>query len=100
MPDDSEQVLSAIRLGWYVAEVRGRNRPDGPVPAGNILPSRGEGELPLRFERSPRELRIEAQATLEALAIKLKVDVSPANPKVDIREVDKKAQDLDRWRNA
>ena len=25
-PEDSPQVVSALRLGWYVAEIRGRNR--------------------------------------------------------------------------
>ena len=28
--DDAYDVLSALRLGWSVAEMRGRNRPDGP----------------------------------------------------------------------
>ena len=28
--DDAHDVLAALRLGWSVAEMRGRNRPDGP----------------------------------------------------------------------
>jgi hypothetical protein len=28
--DYAYDVLSALRLGWSVAEMRGRNRPDGP----------------------------------------------------------------------
>ncbi len=36
-PEDSAEVLSALRLGWYMAEVRGRNRPGGPVPPAESL---------------------------------------------------------------
>ena len=28
--DDAHYVLAALRLGWSVAEMRGRNWPDGP----------------------------------------------------------------------
>jgi len=38
--EDSAEVLSALRLGWYVAELRGRNRPGGPVPPAETLPNR------------------------------------------------------------
>ena len=30
LPDDADAVLGALCLGWYLAETRGRNRPDGP----------------------------------------------------------------------
>jgi hypothetical protein len=29
-PDDALEVICALRLGWYIAEVRGRNWPAGP----------------------------------------------------------------------
>jgi hypothetical protein len=73
-PEDSPQVVSALRLGWYVAEVRGRNRPDGPRPPAGLLPDRRDHVLPLRVERTPAELRIEAQVVLSTLAGDLGVD--------------------------
>jgi len=73
-PEDSPQVLSALRLGWYVAEVRGRNRPGGPEPAADPLPNRLGHVLPMRIERTSPELRIEAQAILCKLAGDLGVD--------------------------
>jgi hypothetical protein len=78
-PGDSATVLSALRLGWYVAEVRGRNRPDGPRPAADQLPSRQDHVLPLHFERTDAELRIEAQAVLSKLAGDLGVDMVTVN---------------------
>jgi len=73
-PEDSPQVVSALRLGWYVAEVRGRNRPGGPCPPAGLLPDRRDHVLPLRVERTPAELRIEAQVVLCTLAGDLGVD--------------------------
>jgi hypothetical protein len=63
-----------MRLGWYVAEVRGRNRPGGPKPPAETLPDRQGHVLPLRIERTPDELRIEAQVVLRQLAHDLHVD--------------------------
>lgn len=73
-PEDSADVLSALRLGWYMAEVRGRNRPGGPVPPAESRPSRQGHVLPLRMERTPEELRIEAHAVVRKLAHDLGVD--------------------------
>jgi hypothetical protein len=73
-PEDSVEVLSALRLGWYVAEVRGRNRPGGPVPPAEALPNRQGIVLPLRIERTPEESRIEAQVVVRKLAADLGVD--------------------------
>jgi hypothetical protein len=74
-PGDSANVLNALRLGWYVAEVRGRNRPDGPRPAPHSLPDRKDHVLPLRIERTDPEQRIEAQAVLCKLSHDLGVDM-------------------------
>ncbi len=74
MPTDVVEVTNALRFGWYVAEVRGRNWPQCPQPAGDLLPERGVDDLPLRVERSATELRIEAQAVLGQLAGALGVD--------------------------
>jgi hypothetical protein len=98
MPNDSDLVLSALRLGWYLAEVRGRNRPDGPRPSESKLPSRSDHALPLRFERTLRESRIEAQVTLEALAKKLNVAKNPENTSTDVETVDVTALQLNKWR--
>jgi hypothetical protein len=93
-PIDTDQVLSAVRLGWYLAEVRGRNRLHGPTPDESSLPSRDDHELPLRFERTLEESRIEAQVVLVALAQKLGVDKGPDDPSVDVTKVDDAAERL------
>jgi hypothetical protein len=67
-------VQSAIRLGWYLAEVRGRNRPDPPPGAAPKVPPRTNYPLPLRIERSPDEQRDQAEAVLFALVDKLAID--------------------------
>jgi len=78
-PEDALEVISALRLGWYVAEVRGRNRPAGPQPPGDELPDRDSHVLPLRIERTAAELRAEAQAILQKLAGDLHVDTVIVN---------------------
>jgi hypothetical protein len=68
-PGDALEVINALRLGWYVAEVRGRNRPGGPRPSGDGLLSRGDHVLPLRIERTAAslyQLDAHAQDTLTA----------------------------------
>lgn len=72
--DDAKDLLSAIRLGWSMAETRGRNRPDGPSGEVVGLPDQKDHPLPLGIERSPAELRIEAQSVVAALAKELHVD--------------------------
>jgi hypothetical protein len=66
--------MTAIRLGWYIAEVRGRNRPDAPPGAKAGLPGPPSHALPLHSEQTPTELRIQAQAELAAMAGRLGVD--------------------------
>jgi hypothetical protein len=74
VPGDADDVLTAVRLGWYLAEVRGRNRLDAPEAPGLLMPDRRDHALPLRGERNATELRIEAQAVMAALATRLGVD--------------------------
>lgn len=77
-PPDHHRVIAAVRLGWAVVETRGRNRSDAPKGASPALPEAGSDDpLPLRIERSPMELRIEAQSTLTYLARHLGVDNHP-----------------------
>ena len=75
--DDAHDVLAALRLGWSVAEMRGRNRPDGP--SGDVIgmPDRVDHPLPLRIERGKTELRVEIQSVVAELAQELHVDHAP-----------------------
>jgi hypothetical protein len=95
-PEDSAEVHGALRLGWYVAEVRGRNRPGGPQPPGDELPNRQDNVLPLRIERTATELRIEAQAILHKLAGDLGVDTVTVNNQQQSRTdiIDEQARTL------
>jgi hypothetical protein len=77
IPDDAEKVLAAVRLGWYLAEVRGRNRPDPPPAVAGSMPDRSGHALPLRSERTASELRIAAQEVLATLSKQLDVDADP-----------------------
>jgi hypothetical protein len=77
-PDDALEVVGALRLGWYMAEVRGRSRPAGPRPAGSELPLCDNYSLPLRIERSAAEQRAEALAVLRKLSGDLQVDTGTA----------------------
>ena len=75
--DDADDVLSALRLGWSVAEMRGRNRPDGPPGEVIGMPDHLDHPLPLRIERGKTELRIEIQSVVAELARRLCVDEAP-----------------------
>jgi len=74
--DDAHEVLSALRLGWSVAEMRGRNRPGGPSGDIGGMPDHIDHPLPLRIERGKTELRIEVQSVVAELAQELHVDDS------------------------
>src|SRR5262249_57433120 len=93
VPDDYDSVMEALRLGWDIAEVRGRNEGRAPLP-GDKLPTRTRHALPLRVERSPDELRIEAQKVLGALAGKLKVDADSVGNSSFSDELDTEAKAL------
>jgi hypothetical protein len=75
--DDARDVLAALRLGWSVAEMRGRNWPDGPPGEVIGMPDRADRPLPLRIERGKTELRIEIQSVVAELAQELRVDDAP-----------------------
>jgi hypothetical protein len=74
--DDAQEVLSALRLGWSIAEMRGRNRPGGPSGDIGGMPDHADHPLPLRIERGRAELRIEIQSVVAELARQLCVDES------------------------
>lgn len=75
VPEDAGDVVTAMRLGWNLAEVRGRNRPDAPPGAKAGLPGPPSHALPLHVEQSPAELRIQAQGVVATMAKKLGVDL-------------------------
>jgi hypothetical protein len=92
-PGDRPMVLDALRLGWYMAEVRGRNRPGRPGEQAAMPGNRGHA-LPLRAERTAAELRIEAQQVLGTLAARLQVDDNGAAGSSYYSAVDQKAAGL------
>jgi len=73
-PLDSDTVRLAMRLGWYLAELRGRYWWQGPRPKVKELPVDPPHALPLRSERSPAESRAQCCETVAALAAYLGVD--------------------------
>jgi hypothetical protein len=69
-----DPVMRALRLGWYLAEFRGRSRPDAPPGSHTAMHDRAHHALPLRVERTPTELRIQALAVVQGLAADALVD--------------------------
>ena len=67
-------VVDALRLGWAVAEVRGRHWPHGPRPRATPLPLRPDLVLPLRSQRVGSASRQEAVASLVTLVGRLDLD--------------------------
>jgi hypothetical protein len=85
-PADLEQVRAAFRLGWAVAELRGRYRPDlflHPEPDAPPAFRRAASDqpLPLANERKNQEVRIEvfqaAAGLSDALDLHLKTKGTP-----------------------
>ena len=73
MASTSAEVAAALRLGWAVAEVRGRAWPDGPRPASSVPLLDPPDVLPLRSQRRPADARREALRGLVAAATRLGV---------------------------
>ncbi len=92
--DDTETVVKAIRLGWAVAEFRGRSRPNASGGA-----ARPESEwpchaLPLTEERSSLELGIEVERVLASLAVDMNVDLGPHHTGPGLRTFSSTARSL------
>ncbi|MGZ4386795.1 MAG: hypothetical protein ACXVZO_07675 [Gaiellaceae bacterium] len=68
-------VLAAVRLGWAIAELRGRLRRGPPPDAAEPGAPRGVHTLPLAGERSWGEQTIETECVARTLAAELEVDV-------------------------
>jgi hypothetical protein len=63
-PADADKVGLALRLGWAIAEVRGRYRLDAPPVARSDMPPNPANALPLRSERSAGDQRTQVRAVL------------------------------------
>ena len=74
------QVRAAIRLGWFIAEVRGRYWWRGQHPPVVQVPVDPPEALPLRPERTSAESRGAARAAAAHLATQLGVAARPADP--------------------
>src|SRR4051794_23640398 len=74
LPSNVGGVIDTLRLGWAVAEVRGRHWPQGPRPQATPLPLRPDLVLPLRSQRVVSASREEAVASLVALVQRLALD--------------------------
>ena len=67
----TEEVRAAIRLGWFLAEVRGRHWWRGMRPPVLVVPVDPPYALPLRPERTAAEAREAARDGVSALAADL-----------------------------
>jgi hypothetical protein len=83
VPPDGDTVRVALRLGWYMAELRGRYWWQGPRPAVTTLPVDPPYGLPLRAERTEAESRHQSCQTVDSLARQLGVEAP-----FDARELD------------
>jgi hypothetical protein len=99
-----------VRLGWVVAELRGRSWPDGPRPATTSLPDQPEYTLPLRSQRGYAAAQRSAIQTMMALSKLLGVDAEDADEELAMGrpwaevssyffEFDARVQDSLAWRN-
>jgi hypothetical protein len=82
-PPDGDTVRVALRLGWYMAELRGRYWWQGPRPPVTALPVDPPYGLPLRNERSEAESRHQSCQTVDSLSRRLGVEAP-----FDARELD------------
>ena len=67
------KVTAALRLGWAVAEARGRNWPFGPRPTFNPLPVHPGHVLPLRSQRPGAASRQESIHSVVVLSAHLQL---------------------------
>jgi hypothetical protein len=78
MTGNVETVSTALRLGWAVAEARGRNWPQGPRPKAAPLPKVPGDVLPLRSQRTGSASRRESVRALLSLTRQLELAGSDA----------------------
>ena len=73
--DSAADARALMRLGWMVAETRGRYRLGDDPRLSTLSVDRAGGVLPLATERTPAELRIEAEKVLTQVAVEQKLDL-------------------------
>jgi hypothetical protein len=96
--DDVDSVRSAFRLGWAIAELRGRYRPDlidNPIPDPGPAIGRPDHALPLANERTPIEQRVEIVHVVNGLSGELGLDF-PADGCTRPQQLDSFLNALDR----
>ena len=71
MVSSAAEVTTALRLGWAVAEVRGRAWPDGPRPSASVPELHPPEVLPLRSQRRGNDAIEQAKRTLVTGAVSL-----------------------------
>jgi len=71
---DAAQVTSAFRLGWAIAELRGRYRPTVEHVERGASSRRADNALPLAAERTTIEQRIELFMVVRGLSHTLELD--------------------------
>lgn len=74
MTGTTEDVATALRLGWAVAEVRGRHWSHGPRPTATPLPTEPGDVLPLRSQRTGSASRRESVSALVSLTRQIELD--------------------------
>ncbi len=98
-PTDADDVISAFRLGWAIAELRGRYRPDLQKAASEQAThgaKRPEHALPLFDERSWKEQRIEVEEIVDALSVALNLEeLASDGRQVGFKQLQKPMSDLD-----
>jgi hypothetical protein len=92
-PADLEQMRAAFRLGWAVAELRGRYRPDlflhpEPDAPKAFARNRQERPLPLAGERKSREIRIEIYEAAVGLSGALGLDLQTKRAGLSVSVLD------------
>lgn len=75
-PPDADHVIAVFRFGWGLAELRGRYRPGAEHAATLEAPEqrRNDRALPLAYERSWDEQRIETLGVVTQLGAALELD--------------------------
>lgn len=106
-PNDVEDVRAAFRLGWAIAELRGRYRPDFRAGESGVQQApiaRTGHALPLANERTSKEQRIEVIHVLEGLSEQLEAtfptasgDTKMKRLDVTLRKLDKTPEDSGAW---
>ena len=93
----AEQVTrTMLRLGWTLAEVRGRLWPDGPRPVSSPLPPWPADALPLRSQRSAQDAQAASVAALATLARQAALETAP-DLEIGVRDWATESSEGERW---